>query len=111
MQEKVHGTDGSTAAVVKKMGVLSGRGFTVFTVILTVRSPSASAIIGIIMISSMRMDGNNIIVIISINQKLARLEKEKKSEFTTSECIHLECVAISDSAQMTVDVVGGVTSI
>ena len=53
MQEKVRGTDGRTAAAVKKVGVLSGRGFTEFTVILAVRSPSASAIIGIIMISRM----------------------------------------------------------
>ena len=102
MQEKVRGTDGRTAAAVKKMGVPSGRGFTVFTVILAVRSPSASAIIGIIVISRMRMDGNIIIVIISITQKSTRLEKENWS---------LLASATSDSAQRTVDVVGGVMSI
>ena len=84
------------------MGVPSGRGFTVFTVILAVRSPSASAIIGIIVISRMRMDGNIIIVIISITKKSTRLEKENWS---------LLASATSDSAQRTVDVVGGVMSI
>ena len=98
LQEKVRGTDGRTAAAVKTMGVPSGKGFAVFTVILAVRSPSASAIIGIIVISRMRMDGNIIIVIISITQKSTRLEKENWS---------LLASATSDSAQRTVDVVGG----
>ena len=101
-QEKVRGTDGRTETAVKKMGVPSGRGFTVFTVILAERSPSARAVIGIVVISRMRIDGNIIIVIISITQKSTRLEKENWALLPS---------ATSDSAQRTGDVVGGVMSI
>ena len=106
MQEKFSGTGGRTEAAVRRMGVTSGRGFAVFTVILAVRSPSASTMIGIIVVSRMRMDGNIIIVVISITPTSTKLEKDNLSLSTYLEQTQLEAETPSTLVQGTVIVDG-----